>query len=216
MIAGSGNVVTESRVVAEFDRIDLAGEGLVLVTIGDGYSLSLETDDNLMSYLDGSVAGNTLTMRTVGTGSLDIDPTDSITWRVEVPRLVAVTISGAGSIEVPNSSGDRMAATIGGAGDIRLPGLAVGHLAAAITGAGTIVASGSADSVDLVVEAVGTIDAADLESATASVATGTPGSITLWVTDEIEILGSGLGSISVYGSPRVIGDTDRVTSLGDK
>ncbi len=215
-IPGSGNIVVEARDVAGFERIDLAGEGRVEVTLGGDASMTIETDDNLMEYLEVSVSGSTLTLRTVGDGSFDIDPTASIIWRVTVPTLAAVTISGAGSIDVAGVEGERIDATVDGAGDITLPGLDAATLVAQINGAGSIVAGGTADSVDAAVNGAGTIDFGELKAANASLLINSSANITIWATDMIDISGNGPGTVAVYGSPEVSGGGDRVTLLGDK
>ena len=59
-IKGSGNVVTEERDVSGFDRVALSGFGEVIITQGDKESLTVETDDNLMRYIETKVRGGTL------------------------------------------------------------------------------------------------------------------------------------------------------------
>jgi hypothetical protein len=213
-LAGSGTMVVETREVAGFDRIDLAGEGTVIVTTGEDHSLSIETDDNLFEHLEVSVAGGLLTLATEP--GFDIDPTDSITWQVGLPDLTAVTISGAGTIEAPRLTTDRLTAAISGAGVIVLDDLTTTHLNLSVSGAGTITASGTADSVEVGSTGTGTIEAGGLEVATAAVAMPGVGDITLWVTDRLDVDYSGLGSLSVYGAPEITGDADRVTLLGDR
>jgi hypothetical protein len=186
------------------------------VTLGDDPSLTIETDDNLMEYLEVSVSGTTLTLRTVGDGAFDIDPTASIIWRVTVPKLAAIAISGAGSVDVPDLEGDRIDAILDGAGDITLPGLDADTLVAQINGAGSIIAGGTADRVEATVNGAGTIDLGELETAKASLLINSSANITIWATDKVDISGDGLGTVAVYGSPEVSGGGDRVTLLGEK
>ncbi len=215
-IPGSGDIVVETRDVAGFERIDLAGEGRVEVSLGGDPSLTIETDDNLMEYLEILVSGTTLTLRTIGDGAFDIDPTASIVWRVTVPMLVEVTISGAGSIDAPGLEGDRIDASVDGAGDITLPGLDTGVLVAQINGAGSIIAGGAAESVDASVNGAGTIDLGELETVDASLRINSSANVTVWATGEIDISGDGPGTVAVYGSPEISGGGDRVTLLGEK
>lgn len=215
-IPGSGDIVVEARDISGFERLDLAGEGRVDVSVGGDPSLTIETDSNLMEYLEVSVTGTTLTLRTVGDGAFDIDPTASIIWRVTVPTLAAVTLSGAGSVDVADLEGDRFDATVDGVGDITLPGLDVGAFAARIHGVGSIIAGGTADSVDVAVEGPGMIDFGELETANASLLINDSADITIWATDTIDISGDGPGTVALYGSPEVSGGGDLVTLLGEK
>ena len=51
-VKGSGNVVTKERDVSGFDKVVVSGLGRVIVTQGDEESLTVETDDNLMQYIE--------------------------------------------------------------------------------------------------------------------------------------------------------------------
>ena len=178
--------------------------------------LTIETDDNLMEYLEASVTGDTLTLRTIGEGAFDIEPSDSVIWRATAPAVVAVEISGAGSIDVPVLSGDRLDVAVGGVGDITLPTLNLDTLAVVVDGVGTVVADGTAGSVDVTQNATGTIDLGGLEAATAAVLIESISNVVVWATDRVEISGDGRGTISVYGSPEISGGGDQVTLLGQK
>ena len=55
IIKGSGNLITETRQVSNFDSIDLSGSGEVIVTQGGSESLTIETDDNVMEHVKAEV-----------------------------------------------------------------------------------------------------------------------------------------------------------------
>ena len=57
IIKGSGNLITETRQVSNFDSIDLSGSGEVIVTQGGSESLTIETDDNVMEHVKAEVVG---------------------------------------------------------------------------------------------------------------------------------------------------------------
>ncbi len=59
-VSGSGNVVTETRQVSGFNRIDLAGSGEVTIQQGDAESLTIEADDNVLPRLTSEVSNSTL------------------------------------------------------------------------------------------------------------------------------------------------------------
>ena len=60
LVRGSGDVIVEERDVSDFEEILVTGAGRVIVTQGGSESLSIETDDNLMQYIETEVRGNTL------------------------------------------------------------------------------------------------------------------------------------------------------------
>jgi hypothetical protein len=216
VVPGSGVVITETREVSNFDRIDLKGEGNVIVSVGASFSLTIETDDNLMQYLDTAVEGDTLVLATVSAEPIDIEPTNSITWSITMPAVAGVTISGAGSIGLRGLGAERIDAAINGAGDIDLLEIDVAYMDAAIRGAGMIRATGTADRASLAIEGVGSIEAGDLETIAVSCVFKTAGDMVVWATDELAVTGDSMGTVSVYGSPEMSGDRDKVTLLGDK
>ncbi|UCC64765.1 MAG: DUF2807 domain-containing protein, partial [Anaerolineae bacterium] len=63
-VRGSGRMATESREVGDFDRVSLTSSGEVILIQGDGRSLTVETDDNVMQHVTTRVSGGTLTLGT--------------------------------------------------------------------------------------------------------------------------------------------------------
>jgi hypothetical protein len=217
-VAGSGTRLTETRAVGGFDRIVLAGEGDVVVTTGAAAeSLTIESDGNLLDYIESKVSGDTLTLST--RRGTDIDPSNGVTYRVDVVALAGVELSGAGSITVDDVRVDAFDVRLAGAGVIDVSGLDVSLLDAALPGAGTISLAGTATTQDVELPGAGRYDAGDLASASVTVASGGAVAATVWATDELSITSGGVGSISYYGNPsldqRVTG-TASVERLGDK
>ena len=57
---GSGNVVSESRNVSGFTKIDLSGAGEVTIDQNGTEALTIEAEDNLMSKVTSEVGDGTL------------------------------------------------------------------------------------------------------------------------------------------------------------
>lgn len=209
-VEGSGEVTTDTRVIATFDRIVLAGEGQVLFGSGSDGEIEIETDDNLVSHIEADVSGDTLT---IGTRSgVDIDPTQGVTYRLGCPELTAASLRGAGTIDL-----NRCATTAGleleltGAGTIVAPELDVSSLRAVLSGAGNIEAEGRADRLEVVVSGAGNFDGADLQATDGGVESTGAGQTWLWVTDTLDARLTGVGNIRYYGEPTV---TTTVTGVG--
>ena len=62
IILRTGNVITETRQVSNFDRIDLRGMGVVIVTQDGSESLSIETGDKVMELVEAEIVGETLVL----------------------------------------------------------------------------------------------------------------------------------------------------------
>jgi hypothetical protein len=54
-VKGSGNVISESRQVTEFNKIRLEGQGKVVLTQGNQSSLKVTTDDNILPFIETGV-----------------------------------------------------------------------------------------------------------------------------------------------------------------
>lgn len=67
---GSGNIIKEPRTVQTFDAINASGAVEVDVQIGTSASVIVETDDNIMPFVETDVSGGTLTIKLKGLNNL--------------------------------------------------------------------------------------------------------------------------------------------------
>jgi hypothetical protein len=150
---GSGVVATQTRHLASFRSIDLAGANVVTVRVGDRQTVTVRGDDNLIRLITTRVTS----------GKLVVDQSRSFTTRsgmavqVTVPALDAVTLSGSGvltvdgvrgsefSVRVPgsglvtaNGTVSRLDARLSGSADVRLQDLTARDVAASVSGSGRL------------------------------------------------------------------------------
>jgi hypothetical protein len=217
-IRGSGNVITEERDVSGFDSVTLSGYGRVTITQGDEEALTVETDDNLMQYIETQVRGGTLEL-----GFTDDDillrPSKSIIFRLSVIELTALDSSGAGSFEIDALDADRLEVDVSGAGDIEIGSLNATDLVVTVNGAGNVKLAGQVGTQRIELNGLGNYDAPDLKSQAASVDINGAGNVTMWVLDTLDVTISAAGNVEYYGSPTVTQDISgvgKVTSQGDK
>jgi len=217
-IKGSGNVVTEDRDVSGFDSVALLGFGRVIITQGDEESLTVETDDNLMQYIETQVRGGTLEL-----GFTDDDillrPSKSIIFRLSVIDLTVLASSGAGKFEIEKLATDRLEVTLSGAGDIKIDSLTATDLVVTVSGAGNVELAGEVETQEVDLNGLGNYNAPDLESQEATVHISGAGGTDIWVHDTLDVTISGAGGVEYYGSPHVTQDISgvgSVTSRGDK
>lgn len=209
-VRGSGNVIVEERAVSGFDRVDLTGFGRVIITQGGEESLTIETDDNLMQYIETKVTGSTLELGFTDEDKIP-DPRDSIIFRLNVVDLTAVSSSGAGKFEIAELDTDELGITLGGAGDIKIDALSSTDLDVTINGAGNIELAGQVERQVVTLNGLGNYTAKDLESQTTTVVVAGAGSIGVWAVDTLDVTISGAGNVDYYGSPDV---TQNITGLG--
>jgi hypothetical protein len=216
-VRGSGNVVTQERQVSGFDSVALSGVGEVFITQGDAESLTVETDDNLMRYIETEVRNGTLELRSAD-NTIPI-PSQSITFRVSVVNLTGLDSSGAGSFQINGLDTDRLKVTLSGAGDIGINSLKATDLEIQSSGAGNIQAAGAVETQEIDLSGLGNYNAPDLESRTASVHMSGAGNAVVWALDTLDVGISGAGNVEYFGSPQVTQDISgagKVTSQGNK
>jgi len=208
-VAGSGTVVAESRQVGGFEKVTLAGEGIVSITTGDAASLVIETDDNLMQYIETAVGGGELEIRTQE--GIDIDPSDGVMYRITAPSINALRLSGAGDIDLDQARANRVTVELLGAGDIEIGFVDATELTMSISGVGRVQTAGEVDSQELSLTGAGSYEGRELLSTTAVVSATGAGSAEVWVTGNLDATISGIGNIDYYGSPQV---TESITGIG--
>jgi hypothetical protein len=216
-IRGSGEVVTEERDVNGFDAVELAGMGQMIIVQGTEESLTIETDDNLMRYIETEVRGGTLVLRFADSTALI--PTRSIVYRLGVIDLTGIGSSGAGSFDIDELETDRLTVGISGAGDIDIGALSATEIVVSISGAGRAKVAGQVERQMIDISGVGGYDAPDLECRSADVVIHGGGDVTVWVLDTLDVEITGAGRVSYYGSPDVSEDTSvagDVVRLGAK
>jgi Putative auto-transporter adhesin, head GIN domain len=152
-VQGSGVAATQTRAVAGFSRLDLAGSSKVTVVVGGRQSVVVHADSNLLGRVTTRVAGGTLLIGT--TGSFTTRTLMSVD--ITVPALAAVTLSGSGQLSVTGIStpvltvslpgsgaldasgtATRLDVTLGGSGQAQLDQLTARDVHAVISGSGLI------------------------------------------------------------------------------
>ncbi len=210
-VEGSGTVVVESRPVSGFSAISFFTEGVITITQGDSESLTVETDDNLMQHLETKVTNGVLNIKVQETPRINIDPSDGITWEITVVDLEAVSLFGAGSVEMGDLTTGQLSITVAGAMDVAIDDLSAATLEVEVTGVGEIMLAGEVTAANLMLTGAGTIDTSALSARHASALVSGAGDILVRATDSLDATVTGLGNIDYYGSPSV---TQVITGAG--
>lgn len=188
-VSGSGNVVTETRNVSGFDGVTITGAGNVLIDQSGTESLTLTTDDNLLQYIKTEVRGGKLVIEF--TRGVVFGKVQELTFKVGAKNLNSLQVDGAANVDGKN--------------------IATENLSVKLNGAGAITLSGKATAQDVALDGVGAYNGAELASQRAKVAQNGAGSAVVRVSDKLDAIISGLGSIEYIGNPQV---TKNVSGVG--
>ncbi len=185
---GSGNVISESRVVNGFNEITLSGSGDVVVDVNGTESLTIEAEDNIMPLLTSEVRNGRLEL---GTRS-SISPTVPIIYTVSATNLNGLSISGSG--------------------DINATGIDAGSFDAEISGSGQIEVAGATETLAVDISGSGLYVGQNLVAADATVSVSGSGRAVINATDRLDADVSGSGSVEYIGDPSL---NSSVTGSGD-
>lgn len=224
VVRGNGNIVTEEYDVSGFNRLDVSSAVRVGLSQDGEESVSVETDANLIRYLEVEERGDTLY---VGLNDharrLNISPSRGITFTVGVDELEAIDMSGASVLAAGALESNDFELSISGASDVEIEALhveaaridassssnlSIGDLQTealevAANGSSTIEVSGEA--AEQVADVVGDshYEAGDLQSEEAHVSLSGASDARLRVSDTLDVDASGASSAGYYGDPIV-------------
>ena len=177
-VRGNGHVETDDRTVSAFSEIDAGGVFEIEWQSGSP-ALRITTDENLLSYIESDVSGDTLHLRTHD----HIWPTHGIKVIISSPARTAARIRGAVKLTAKQISGSTFALEASGASNVSLDGN-IDHLLADMTGASELEASG-------------------LQTKTAEISTTGAGDAEVAVSETLKVAITGAGKVSYSGNPTV-------------
>jgi hypothetical protein len=215
-VKGSGNVISETRKVSQFDRVAVSGSGQLSIVQGDQESLTIEADDNLLPLIKSEVAGGSLQ---IGPEHVNLSPTKTIRYQLQLKHLKELHLSGSLEAGAQSIKTDRLLLSISGSGKIQMPRLEAGELDVHISGSGDIQLAGKVDRQVVQISGSGNYQAGECESQNTTVDVSGSGDATVWAHVALEAHVSGSGDIRYYGSPQVnthISGSGSVRSLGNK
>ena len=216
IIRGSGDRVTESRRVSDFDRVSLTGSGELVITQSGEESLTVEADENIMQYVRTEVRGGTLELGFVR--GVSVSTRRPIRFDLSVRDLDDLNISGSGTIDSDSIDTSRLKIGISGSGDVRIDSLTARTVDVRIGGSGGVRLAGEADEQEVVIAGSGGFRGGDLRGEIVQVKITGSGNATVWATESLDVRITGSGSVNYYGNPRTSfsgAGSGRIKSLDD-
>ena len=178
------------------DTIQLAGPDKIVITEGDGLSITLEGDDEAGDALRFDRDGDRLTIardRDVYDGS------GSALILITMPAPEALEIAGSGDIESATMASDAEI-EIAGSGNVKVEAIAAEELDVSIAGSGDVYAAGTASVLDLSIAGNGNVRFGELTADTVSISIAGSGNVNLASNGSVDASVAGSGNINVTGS----------------
>jgi len=207
-VTGNGNIISESREIEEFSRIQLKGGYQVTITEGSTPSLEIETDDNLMEYIKTEVHGDRLVIESTAS----IFSQSGIVINLTYTSLEEIGVSGAASLENYGTvASESLDLNISGAAEIDLK-VDVQELDVSTSGAGSLSMSGEAQDATFSLSGAGSLEAYTLTTTDCRVSVSGVGGAEVYVTGSLDAHVSGVGGISYKGDPEDV--SQQVSGIG--
>jgi hypothetical protein len=186
---GSGVAATQTRDVAAFNRVELAGGNNVVIRLGERQSVVVKADDNLLNRVTTDVKSGALVIGNTP-GSLTAKSPMSV--EVNVPSLNAVALTGSGNIMVS--------------------GIKTESLTVTLSGSGNLFGSGTATSLNITVSGFGNARFTQLDANNVHAVVSGSGTIFVTATKSLDASVTGSGTIIYAGNPQDV--TKIVTGSG--
>lgn len=199
-VAGSGNVVNETRSVDGFNSIDLRGSGALILSQGPQQPLRIEAEDNVLKALTTRVESGRLI---IGSDAC-ISSTRPIRIHATTKDIRSLEVSGSGTITGESIiNADSLDLKLSGSGGMDL-NLKANALRTEIPGSGTIQLRGAADDQIADISGSGKIAGYGLATKRSEITISGSGAVEANVSDEIVARISGSGTVYYRGHPEKI------------
>jgi hypothetical protein len=180
-LRGSGNIVSENRVVDYFDGVNSSGSATVNIRYGTIQKVEVKADDNIIRHVHTRIDNSIL--------SLDMEDgyryrDVSLTLNITIPRLTYIKNSGSGRFYASNFTG--------------LSSLSVKN-----SGSGQIELDGSGNDLTIKNSGSGEVYAFNFRAKNAHITNSGSGTFEVYCTDNLRGKNSGSGTIYYKGNPSI-------------
>ena len=202
VIKGNGKIETKSFPQNNFNALSISGGWTADIRYSETFSMQIETDENIFSDLDISVAGTTLN---IGFKSgYSISPTQCKV-SITMPALIKLQTVGSLTAVISsfNMAKDSMSIDISGSGNITARDITVNTLKVDVSGSADFSATGKAENMIADISGSGDIKTTDFETEKADISTSGSCSAKVWVTRHLKADIRGSGSVRYKGNPAI-------------
>lgn len=192
----------------EFDSVSLRGPDNVVITLGDGFDIRVEGDDDVVAAIEFEIRGGKLRIGRKSHHGLSFND-DPVTIYITMPVLNGASIAGSGDMEIDRAVSDDFEVSIAGSGNMTIASLESVEAEFDIAGSGGMTVSGTVGDLEIGIAGSGDIEAADLHVERADVDIAGSGNVEIFATETVSGSLIGSGDVRVTG-----GATCQSSSIG--
>jgi len=201
-IHGNGNVKSVERSVSAFKEVEANGNIKLFVIQGDLKPVRIESDENLLPYIEVLQEGDHITIQT--RPGVNLIPTGDLNVYVTSHTYKSIEVSGSSDIigQTRITSTDELTLNASGAGDIEME-VDAPKISAGISGSGSVKLKGQAKDFDVDLSGAGHAYCYDLLTENTTVGISGAGSAQVFASVKLSANVSGAGNISYKGNASV-------------
>lgn len=210
-IRGNGNIITSQRNVGDFNSIDAGGAVQVRLRQDASHSVQVQTDENLLEFLEIFKDGNTLVIQPKK--GYNLQPSDEVIVHVSAPSYRVIDASGATKIVGEGRiTGQNLELGASGASEVRME-VAISELKADLSGASTLELSGNSARFDTEASGASKIKCLNLvtDETKLDISGATDAEIT--ANKQLTIEASGASNVEYRGNPNINQNSSGASSV---
>jgi len=201
-IHGNGNVTSETRNVAEANRIQTRGSFDVEIVQGNSASVKIEADANLIPYILTSNKDGKLVIHTKD--HVGLQSNNKIKVYVTTPTVEEIELNGSGNVTADSkiTGSDHLKLSIAGSGDMKLD-VNSPKVESSIAGSGNITITGETRDSKITIAGNGDYKAQDLQAENVEVHIAGSGNARVACSASLDVHIAGSGDIYYKGTPNI-------------
>jgi biopolymer transport protein ExbD len=201
-VSGNGKITTQQRQVSSFNSIEASGSVKVHVRQDSSSSVKIETDENLMEYVEVYIKGATLIVK--AKDGFNLDPSKDLIVYTSAPVFRSIDVSGSGDIISDNiiSGGEPLEMGVSGSGMINVQ-VALPKVSTEISGSGNVILKGTSKEFFGSVSGSGSIKAFELTTDITTLELSGAADAEVTANQKLNVSVSGSGDVKYKGSAAV-------------
>lgn len=202
-VKGNGNIKTEERTVSLFTKVEVHGAIKVYVSQGELKPVKIETDENLLPYIELIQEGDQLTVKT--RNGYNLSSSGDMKIYVTAPSYKRIEVSGACDIigETKIDDNENLDLHVSGAGEIKMD-VDAPEIVAKISGSGSVNLKGETKRFDLNLSGAANAHCYDLLSENTKVEISGAGDAEVYASVKLDAQVSGAGTVNYKGNAQNI------------